>query len=82
MFGEHAVVYSKPAIAAALSKRTFLAMATNDEGRVSLRLPDLQVPNYFSNLDSACVALLKHNNHYLEIIIYVIKKFRLTYIAN
>ena len=44
LFGEHAVVYSKPAIAASLSNlRIKTSVQTRDDGKLSIHMPDLHL---------------------------------------
>uniref|UniRef100_A0A1I7SR95 Mevalonate kinase n=1 Tax=Bursaphelenchus xylophilus TaxID=6326 RepID=A0A1I7SR95_BURXY len=43
LFGEHAVVYGKTAIAGSIDLRTYVSLFTSADGRIYLSLPDLQV---------------------------------------
>uniref|UniRef100_A0A1I7X6J1 Mevalonate kinase n=1 Tax=Heterorhabditis bacteriophora TaxID=37862 RepID=A0A1I7X6J1_HETBA len=43
LFGEHAVVYGKTAIAGSIDLRTYVSLFTSADGRIYLSLPDLGV---------------------------------------
>jgi mevalonate kinase len=43
LFGEHSVVYKKPAVAASLSQRFFVAVCSADDSKITLSFDDLQV---------------------------------------
>ncbi|KAI1721132.1 mevalonate kinase [Ditylenchus destructor] len=43
LFGEHAVVYGRTAIAGAIDLRTYVSLFTSADGRIYLSLPDLEV---------------------------------------
>ncbi|KAI6239078.1 hypothetical protein M3Y99_00610800 [Aphelenchoides fujianensis] len=43
LFGEHAVVYGRTAIAGSIDLRTYVSLFTSADGRIYLSLPDLQV---------------------------------------
>ncbi|AEH23960.1 mevalonate kinase [Pyrococcus yayanosii] len=44
LFGEHSVVYGKPAIAAAIDLRTFVEAELRDDGRIRIEAHDIKVP--------------------------------------
>ena len=56
LFGEHAVVYGKPAVAAALSRRTFLHVhRAKGTGELKLSFPDIDVSIlHLSSSTDAC----------------------------
>uniref|UniRef100_A0A915IHM8 Mevalonate kinase n=1 Tax=Romanomermis culicivorax TaxID=13658 RepID=A0A915IHM8_ROMCU len=43
LFGEHAVVYGKTAVAGSIDLRTYVSLFTSQDGRIYLSLPDLGV---------------------------------------
>uniref|UniRef100_A0A914VXC4 Mevalonate kinase n=1 Tax=Plectus sambesii TaxID=2011161 RepID=A0A914VXC4_9BILA len=43
LFGEHAVVYGRTAVAGSIDLRTYVSLFTSDDGRIYLSLPDLGV---------------------------------------
>lgn len=44
LYGEHAVVYKKPAIVASIDKRIYVSCKTRDDNSVTIRALNLQVP--------------------------------------
>lgn len=43
LFGEHAVVYGRTAVAGSIDLRTYVSLFTSADGRIYLSLPDLQI---------------------------------------
>ena len=53
LFGEHAVVYGKPAIAAAVDKRVYVKVEKRDDNRTHASVEELKVSGFLSIKDSS-----------------------------
>ena len=58
LFGEHAVVYGRPAIAAAVDRRVYVKVEMRDDNRIRVNIEDLKVSG-FLNLEDSTIELEK-----------------------
>ena len=58
LFGEHAVVYGRPAIAAAVDRRVYVKVEMRDDNRIHVNVEDLKVSG-FLNLEDSTIELEK-----------------------
>ena len=58
LFGEHAVVYGRPAIAAAVDRRVYVKVEMRDDNRIRVNIEDLKLSG-FLNLEDSTIELEK-----------------------
>jgi mevalonate kinase len=72
LFGEHAVVYGKPAIAAAVDKRAYVTVSKREDKLTHVQAEDLGVSG-FLNLEKGTIKLEKGEDYKKGILEYVLK---------
>src|SRR5665648_49906 len=72
LFGEHAVVYGKPAIAAAVDRRVYVKVEKRDDNRTHVNVVELEVSG-FLNLENGIIELEKGENNRKGILEYVLR---------
>jgi mevalonate kinase len=56
LFGEHAVVYGKPAIAMALNKRACVKVSENDDNKIHVNIRDLGITGYLDFKNNSIIS--------------------------
>lgn len=56
LFGEHAVVYGKPAIAMALNKRAYVKVSKNDDNKIHVNIRDLGITGYLNFKNNSIIS--------------------------
>lgn len=77
LFGEHAVVYGKPAIAAAVDRRAYVTVEKRDDKRIHVSVEELGVSG-FLNLQSGSIELENGENFRKGILKYVLVALKKT----
>jgi len=77
LFGEHAVVYGKPAIAAAVDRRAYVSIRKREDLRTHVNVEELGVSG-FLNLDRGSIEIEKGENNRKGILKYVLRALRKT----
>jgi mevalonate kinase len=72
LFGEHAVVYGKPAIAVAVDRRAYVTVQNREDEQIYVKVPDLEVSGYL-NLEENEVKLETGDKTKKGILIYMLK---------
>jgi len=72
LFGEHAVVYGKPAIAVAVDRRAYVTVQNREDEQIYVEVPDLEVSGYL-NLEENEVKLETGDKTKKGILIYMLK---------
>ena len=75
LFGEHAVVYGKPAIAAAVDRRAYVSIKKREDLRTHVNVEELGVSG-FLNLDKGSIEIEKGENNRKGILKYVLRALR------
>ncbi len=75
LFGEHAVVYGKPAIAAAVDRRAYVSIRKREDLRTHVNVEELGVSG-FLNLDKGSIEIEKGENNRKGILKYVLRALR------
>ncbi len=75
LFGEHAVVYGKPAIAAAVNRRVYVSIKKREDLQTHVNVEELGVSGYL-NLDKGSIKIEKGENNREGILKYVLKALR------
>jgi mevalonate kinase len=72
LFGEHAVVYGKPAIAAAVDRRVYVKVEKRDDNRTHVKVEEPEVSG-FLNLEKGIIELENGKNNRTGILEYVLR---------
>lgn len=51
LFGEHAVVYNRPCLVAAVSQRLFVGVEKSSEDKILISAPEMKIPNFTVSLN-------------------------------
>ncbi|WP_048149374.1 mevalonate kinase [Palaeococcus ferrophilus] len=71
LFGEHSVVYGKPAIAAAIDLRTYVRAEFNDSGRIKIEAHDIRTPGLIVSFSEDSIYFESDYGKAAEVLSYV-----------